>query len=112
MADNVEFELRYHERSSQLVIVVRNHAQPARIRVLEREFERSTEGDAGAAFARAVARLQRLPSGTSMLGLSRLASEAQLELKVDGTLVELTARVRREDDNSSPIVIRVMAESG
>ncbi|HEX2678474.1 MAG TPA: ATP-binding protein [Polyangiales bacterium] len=82
--------------SGKLEIRVRNRAQPARIAVLEKEFHRAVVGggaDAQQAFARALDRLRRLPQGASMLGLPRIAMEAQLRLEVEGDYALLIARV-------------------
>lgn len=75
---------------------VSNRAQPSRIALLKKEYEGiqgSTE-TANATFARALQRLQRLPQGSTMLGLSRIAMESTLSLEITGDLVVMVARIQ------------------
>jgi hypothetical protein len=73
-----------------------NRAQPSRIALLKKEYEGvvGTTEVAGAAFARALARSQRLPQGSTMLGLARIAMESSLSLDISGDQVAMTARIQ------------------
>lgn len=73
-----------------------NRAQPSRIALLKKEYEAiQGNGDAtNQAFARALQRLQRLPQGSTMLGLARIATEAELTLEVSGDQVAMIARIQ------------------
>jgi hypothetical protein len=94
LAQDIQIEVRLHGVAGEtLMVSVSNHAQPARIRILQKEFAACQGEQASTAFARAVDRLQRLPQGTSMLGLARIAAEVDLDLRVDGGEVTMTARI-------------------
>lgn len=86
-------ELDVGQASRWLEVRVINHAHRSRLAILEKEFERLAGGTATEAFAKALERVKRLPQGTSMLGLSRIAVEASLKLEVVGDRAEITARV-------------------
>jgi two-component sensor histidine kinase len=75
---------------------VANRAQPSRIALLKKEYEGMQGGTeaAGAAFARALTRSQRLPQGSTMLGLARIATESALTLEISGDQVAMTARIQ------------------
>jgi hypothetical protein len=73
-----------------------NRAQPSRIALLKKEYEGIQGGQrdaANQAFARALQRLARLPQGSTMLGLARIATEAALTLEVTGDQVAMIARI-------------------
>ncbi|HKP61338.1 MAG TPA: hypothetical protein VJV78_31635, partial [Polyangiales bacterium] len=92
-SSEVEFELSIARDGSGVEVRVRNRAMPTRLAVLQREFQRVAGDTASASFNRALQRLQKLPAGASMLGLSRVAMEATLQLEVAEDRVSITARL-------------------
>ena len=90
----IEFVVQHLEREAVIVIRVTNRSQLARIRILEREFAKAARGT-GNALEVAVARASRMPEGTSMLGLARLAGQGDVTLEVKGDSVTMTARFSR-----------------
>lgn len=90
---DIEFELSIASDGASFDVCVRNRALPSRLAVLQREYQRVVGDTAHDSFSRALKRLQKLPQGTSMLGLSRVGVEAVLRLEVDGDCVTVTARV-------------------
>jgi hypothetical protein len=98
---DIEFEVLVANDQSSFDVCVRNSALSSRLAVLQREFQRVAGDSMGVdrltvardSFNRALQRLQRLPQGTSMLGLSRVAMEAMLQLEIVEDRVTLTARV-------------------
>ena len=88
-----EVELEISIARTTFDVCVRNTAAPSRLTILQREFQRVTGDTARDSFNRALQRLQRLPAGTSMLGLSRVAMEAALQLEIEGERVTITARM-------------------
>ncbi len=96
----IEFEIHTSDAPVFMEIRVTNRAHPSRVAILEREFQRTHTDSAREAFARALNRLQRLPEGTTMLGLARIAMESALSLDVSGDRVSVTARVA--DHGSGP----------
>lgn len=93
---SIEIEVMISSVRKQAEIRVSNRAQPSRIALLKKEYENIQGGveTANAAFARALTRLQRLPQGSTMLGLSRMAMESDLTLEVSGDLVVMVARIQ------------------
>lgn len=91
----IQVDVEVFGTTGGLMLRVRNRAQPTRLAVLEREFQRAVgEGDgARDAFARALDRLKRLPQGSSMLGLPRIAMESKLTLDIEGDYAVMTARL-------------------
>lgn len=75
---------------------VANRAQPSRIALLKKEYDGVQGGGqaAGAAFARALTRSQRLPQGSTMLGLARIAMESALTLEISADRVVMIARIQ------------------
>jgi hypothetical protein len=90
---DIEFEVLVAKDGSSFDVRVRNKALSSRLTVLSREFQRVAGDSARDSFNRALHRLQRLPPGTSMLGLSRVAMESMLQLEVAEDRVTITARV-------------------
>ena len=78
-----------------------NKAHPSRVTILEREFHRTRGDSAREAFARALQRLQKLPNGTTMLGLARIATESTLQVDVSGDRVTVTARIETATNRST-----------
>jgi hypothetical protein len=105
----VEISVEYNSAAGCVTVEVSNYAQPARIRVLEREFASCAGESATDAFTRAVGRLQRLPQGTTMLGLARLSSEATLHLDVQGLRVTVSALVEKSPPAQSGVPARFTA---
>lgn len=77
-------------------IRVANRAQLSRIALLKKEYEGITKADdtATTVFARALERLQRLPQGSTTLGLARIAMESAITLEINGDQVVMNARVQ------------------
>lgn len=90
---DIEFELSIAKDGAGFDVCVRNKALPSRLTVLQREYQRVVGDTAHDSFSRALRRLQKLPQGTSMLGLSRVAMEAPLKLEVDADRVTFTAHI-------------------
>jgi signal transduction histidine kinase len=92
----VEVELAVSALRKQAEIRVANRAQQSRIALLKKEFDSIRGGGetANAVFARALQRLQRLPQGTTMLGLARIAMESDLTLEVRGDQVVMVAKIQ------------------
>jgi len=90
----VELELRI-DAAQGVEITVSNKAHPSRVALLEREFQKARAESGKEGFTRALQRLQKLPEGATMLGLSRLMMEAAVNLEVTADRVVLTARVGR-----------------
>ena len=91
----VEVQMTISSLRKMAEVRVINRAQPSRIALLKKEYE-SIQGQrdaANQAFARALQRLQRLPQGSTMLGLARIATEASLTLEVTGDQVVMVARI-------------------
>ena len=74
-------------------IIVSNRAHLSRVGLLQKEFERIGLS-AKDAFSTALQRLPKLPPGTSMLGLARIATEATVRLKVERDQVTVEASIR------------------
>jgi hypothetical protein len=91
-AAEVTFEL-FADAGQAVVVRVTNKAHPSRVTILERELKRHATTSPKEAFARALERLQHLPEGSSMLGLSRVALEAELGIDTTGNLVVATAKI-------------------
>ena len=92
-AEAVEFEIHMSDSGSGLDVCVRNTAHPSRLVVLEREFARIQAEPGGEAFNKALQRAARLPQGSTMLGLPRVAMESTLQLEIKGDRVEIVAHV-------------------
>ena len=92
-ASEIEFEVLIAPDATSFEVRVRNSAAPARVAILQKEFQRVAGDTASASFSRALQRLQKLPAGASMLGLSRVAMEAQLQLEVEQDRVTVKAHV-------------------
>lgn len=92
-SSEIELEVSIATDSSRFVVVVRNTAAPSRLTALQREFKRVSGDTAHASFTRALQRLQKMPVESSMLGLSRVAMEATLQLQVEADRVTITAHV-------------------
>ncbi|HVU00773.1 MAG TPA: hypothetical protein VHE30_03445 [Polyangiaceae bacterium] len=90
---DVELSLTVSRSGNVVDLRVSNHAHPSRIAVLERELQRMRDLDPEEAFLRAMERIPKLPKGTSMLGLARIAVEATLECEIGGGAVTIRARV-------------------
>lgn len=94
---SVPIELRIdpeiHGFARSVEVRVSNTASTQRIALLQKEFERIGSSTASEAFARALERLKRLPQGSSMLGLSRIAAEARMTLQVSQDRVLIVARI-------------------
>jgi hypothetical protein len=90
----VELRLTMSPGRKTIEIVVSNRAHPSRVSLLQKEFERIGAGSAKDAFSTALQRLPKLPPGTSMLGLARIALEANIRLRVDRDLVTVEASIR------------------
>jgi hypothetical protein len=93
---HIEVDVGISSVRKQAEIRVANRAQASRIALLKKEYDgvRGNTETASAAFARALQRLQRLPQGTTMLGLSRIAMESELSLEVQGDQVTMVAKVQ------------------
>jgi anti-sigma regulatory factor (Ser/Thr protein kinase) len=91
---DVELELRI-DPGKGVEIRVSNKAHRSRVVLLQKEFQRVQSESAKEAFTKALQRLQRLPDGATMLGLARMAMEANVNLEVSGDIVIVTARVAR-----------------
>lgn len=93
---HIEVDVAISSLRKQAEIRVSNRAQASRITLLKKEYEgvRGSAENANAAFARALQRLQRLPQGTTMLGLSRIAMESELSLEVHGDQVTMIAKIQ------------------
>jgi two-component sensor histidine kinase len=93
---HIEVELAVSSLRKQAEIRVANRAQASRIALLKKEYEAIRGGGetANAAFARALQRLQRLPQGTTMLGLARIAMESDLMLEIRGDQVIMVAKIQ------------------
>jgi signal transduction histidine kinase len=92
----VEVQLSISSVRKMAEVKVINRAQPSRIALLKKEYEGIQVGQrdtANQAFARALQRLQRLPQGTTMLGLARIAMEASLTLEIAADQVTMVARI-------------------
>jgi hypothetical protein len=98
---DVELQVYIAELGSAVDVRVSNKAHPSRVAILEREFQRTRGDSAREAFARALQRLQKLPNGTTMLGLARIATEATLQVEVSGDRVIVSARVEISTNRSS-----------
>jgi anti-sigma regulatory factor (Ser/Thr protein kinase) len=92
-AIDIELSVQVSRGGNFIDVRVTNHAHPSRIAILERELKRARENDPQEAFTRAIERLQKLPKGTSMLGLSRVALESTLEYEVGRGSVTVIARI-------------------
>lgn len=92
-ATNIELEIHMADKGMGLDIVVRNQAHPSRLLILEREFQRIRAEPGAEAFNRAMQRMARLPQGSTMLGLSRVAMESQLQVAIKGDRAEIKAHV-------------------
>lgn len=92
---HIEVEVAISSLRKQAEVRVANRAQMSRIALLKKEYEglRGSTETANAAFARALQRLQRLPQGSTMLGLARIAMESELLLEVTGDQVTMIAKV-------------------
>jgi hypothetical protein len=90
---DVELALCVHRAGQAIDIRVSNRAHPSRLAILEREVHRNRANEPREAFARALERLQRLPEGSSMLGLSRVALESTLDVEIGIDSVTMTAHV-------------------
>jgi len=101
-ASEIEMEVHMSDTGQGIDVRVANKAHPSRVAILEREFTRTKNDTAPAAFARALQRLQRLPEGTTMLGLARIAMDAALQMEVDGDRVVITARVEARYNGGPP----------
>jgi hypothetical protein len=93
---HIEVDLAVSSLRKQAEIRVGNRAQASRIALLKKEYDAIRGGGetANAAFARALQRLQRLPQGTTMLGLSRIAMESDLSLEIRGDQVLMIAKIQ------------------
>jgi hypothetical protein len=91
-AAEVTFEL-FADTGQTIVVRVTNKAHPSRVGILERELKRNAAATPKEAFARALERLQHLPEGSSMLGLSRVALEAELGIDTTANVVVATAKI-------------------
>lgn len=93
---HIEVDLSVSSLRKQAEIRVANRAQSSRIALLKREYDAIRGGGetANAAFARALQRLQRLPQGTTMLGLARIAMESDLTLEIRGDQVIMVAKIQ------------------
>jgi anti-sigma regulatory factor (Ser/Thr protein kinase) len=91
----VEVQLSISSLRKNAEVRVVNRAQPSRIALLKKEYDSlpALREAANHAFARALQRLQRLPQGSTMLGLARIAMEAALTLEVSGDQVTMLARI-------------------
>lgn len=92
-AADVEFEIHMSDGGAGLDVCVRNSAHASRLVVLEREFARIQADPGGEAFKQAPQRVARLPQGTTMLGLPRVAMESTLQFAIKGDRVEILAHV-------------------
>lgn len=90
---DVELSLSVSRAGQVVDVRVVNRAHRTRLTLLEREVQRNRSDDPRDAFARALERLQRLPEGSTMLGLSRVALESSLEVEIAGDFAIATARI-------------------
>lgn len=90
---SVELRVSMSPGRKAIEIVVSNRAHPSRVTLLQKEFERIDAAPKDA-FNTALQRLPKLPPGTSMLGLSRIAAEASIRLKVERDIVTVAASIR------------------
>jgi len=90
----IELRLTMSPGRKTIEIVVSNRAHPSRVSLLQKEFDRIGAGSAKDAFSTALQRLAKLPPGTSMLGLARIAMEAAILLKVERDVVTVEASIR------------------
>lgn len=88
-----EVKLDVFTAGQSLIIRVTNKAHPSRIGILEREVRRNRATTPQEAFTKALERLQHLPEGSTMLGLSRVGLEANLAIETLGGLVVATATI-------------------
>ena len=92
-ATAVELRVTMSPGRKTIEIVVSNRAHPSRVTLLQKEFDRIGAAPKDA-FNSALQRLPKLPPGTSMLGLSRIAMEAAVRLKVERDIVTIEASIR------------------
>lgn len=92
---HIEVDISVSSVRKQAEVRVANRAQMSRIALLKKEYEGlgGSVETATAAFARALQRLQRLPQGSTMLGLARIAIESELTLEIHGDQVVMIARI-------------------
>jgi hypothetical protein len=91
-ASEIKLEV-FADSANSVGVQVTNKAHPSRVGILERELRRNRSNTPHEAFARALERLQHLPEGSTMLGLARVALEAQLDVQTTGGFVVCTARL-------------------
>jgi hypothetical protein len=89
----IEVEVYMLQSAGPIEIRVANHASPSRLAMLAQELRVAHGDTAHNAFAAALARLKTLPAGSSMVGLSRIATAATLESEVKSDRVTMIARV-------------------
>ena len=90
----VELRVAMSPGRKTIEIAVSNRAHPSRVALLQKEFERIESTSPKDAFNAALQRLPKLPPGTSMLGLARIAMEAPIKLKLERDMVTLEASIR------------------
>jgi hypothetical protein len=90
---SIELDVFMDLTAGPVEIRVTNQSSPARLAMLTHELRLTRSNSAHAAFATALARLKSLPSGTSMLGLARIATTAALESEITETQVIMSARL-------------------
>ena len=90
---DVEVSISMSRSGQSIDIRVKNWAHPSRLAILEREISRNRANDPREAFARALERLNRLPEGSSMLGLARVGLESNLDVQIGPGFVVTTARI-------------------
>ena len=94
-SSNVRLELRIDRGHLGVELKVSNKAHPKRMALLKQELEAmSTGGGAKDAFSRALERAKSLPPGISRLGLARIVTEAQVDLKIQDDYVTFTAAIK------------------
>lgn len=94
-SSNVKMELRIDGGRQGVELKVSNKAHPKRMALLKQELESmSTAEGAKDAFSRALERAKSLPPGISKLGLARIVTEAEVDLKILNEYVTLTAAIR------------------
>ncbi len=91
---DIVVEVRMARSGSRFAIRVTNRASGAKIQTLKDELERLSKFVPEQAFLEGLKRAGTLPSGASMLGLSRIAHEGEvaLSMEVEGGDVSVVAR--------------------
>ena len=94
-SSNVRMELRIDRGHHGIELKVSNKAHPKRMALLKQELDSIKTADGGKdAFSRALERAKSLPPGISRLGLARIVTEAQVDLKIHDDRVTFIAAIK------------------